>query len=173
MKKEFALVIGRFQPFCNNHLELLHWIVKKYQPKKILLGVGGNGKFDERHFLKFDEVKQMISPVLDEIKIEIEMKEIPDINNPPKYGKYVETFFEGMNENNTIVFTDNPYTGDCFDKHGNNYEVVCPKITSEIRATQVRQRIINHQEWEQMVPKPIFDYILKNELARRLADNDR
>lgn len=172
MKKKLALVIGRFQPFCNNHLELLNWITKKYQPKKILLGIGGNGKIDERHFLKFDEIKEMISPILEKIGTKIVIKEIPDINNPPKYGKYVETFFEEMSENNTTVFTDNPYTGDCFDKHGNNYEVVCPKITSKIRATQVRQKIKDHQKWKQMVPKSISDYILKNGLFKRLTDND-
>jgi len=164
-----ALIIGRFQPFSNNHMEVLETIKRDFGPKKILLGVGVSGKMDERNFLNFEEIKEMITPILNKLGVKYEIKAIPDINNPPKYARHVKLFFPEMNEDNTQIFTDNPYTGDCFDKHGNNYKVTMPKILSKIRATDVRKLMKEGENWEKLVPKPVAEYIKKNNCLERLG----
>ena len=166
-KYPLALVIARFQPFSENHDQLLREIVKKFNPEKLLLGIGTSGKIDGRYFLNFEEIKEIITPILENLGVEYEIKEIPDINNPPKYGSYVETFFPEMNEDTVQIFTDNTYTSDCFTKYGHNYKIVLPIIPSKIRATEVRDLIKNNGDWESFVPKNVAEYLKKNDCLKR------
>ena len=164
-----ALVIGRFQPFCNHHADILKKVLKTSGARKLLLGLGVSQKQDERNFLDFNERKEMITPILDNFDIAYEIRPITDINDPPNYGKHVESVFPEMNESNTRIFTENPYTSDCFNQHGHNYQVVPTTTTSSIRATEVRQLMIDSSEdWTKLVPDNVAELIKKNNYIDRL-----
>jgi nicotinamide mononucleotide adenylyltransferase len=165
-----ALIIGRFQPFCNHHVEVLQDVAKKTGVKKILLGIGVTKKTDERNFLTYEERKEIITPILENLGVEYEIRAIPDIHNPPKYGEYVESIFPEIKENNTRVFTDNDYTSDCFVNYGHNYEIVVPKVISPIRATLVRQLMKTDNNWEQYVLPNVANYLKSNGCIERLKE---
>jgi nicotinamide mononucleotide adenylyltransferase len=163
-----ALVIGRFQPFCNNHLELLEKIVKDCKPQKLILGIGICGVIDEKNFLNYDEIVTMINPILKDLGVDYEVKPVPDIHNPPKYAEHVKSIFPEISEENTKIFTDNTYLSDCFVNYGNNYKIVTPEIRSDVRATKVRLLMKDGGNWEEMVPKGIEENIKANNYIERL-----
>lgn len=163
-----ALVIGRFQPLCNHHVEILKEVLKVSGARKLLLGLGVSEKPDERNFLDFNERKEMLIPILDNLDIECEIRPITDINNPPKYGEHVESVFPEMNESNTKIFAENAYTSDCFIKYGHNYQVVPTTTTLSIRATEVRQLMIESEDWTKLVPSHVAEIIKKNNYIGRL-----
>jgi len=164
-----ALIIGRFQPFSENHEKLLKEIVRKYHPRKILLGIGVAEKMDERNFLTFDEIKEMVTPFLDTLGVEYELRAVPDINNPPKYGEHVESIFPEMTEDNTQLFTDNTYTSDCFVNYGHNYKVVDNlEIDSKVRATFVRGLMVTGGDWQKYVLPQVAECVKRNDYIKRL-----
>lgn len=154
MNNIYALVIGRFQPLCNHHVSMLQEIVTQYHPQKLFLGVGVATKMDERNFLNYDQIKKMLIPVLENLEIEFEIKPIPDINNPPKYGQHVQNIFTEISETNTTLFTENEYTSDCFVKYGHNYQVIRP-TELPIRATAIREMMRKNENWQQYVPEHV------------------
>lgn len=169
-EKQFPqiLVVGRFQPLCNHHVEMFKEAVRRSGVKKLLLGLGVSGQPDDKNFLDFNERQEMIIPVLNELGIEYEIRPISDINNPPKYGEHVESVFPEMNENNTQIFTENDYTIDCFINYGHNYKVIKPTTRSN-RATNVRNLMINNNpEWKNLVPPHVVALIDKNKYLNRL-----
>lgn len=160
MRNSYALVIGRFQPPCNHHVSILTELIEKYHPKKILLGIGVSQKKDDRNFLDYEEVKKLMIPILNNLNIKYEIKPIPDINNPPKYCEHVKSIFTEINENNTILYTENTYTSDCFIKYNHNYQIIKPTILP-IRATEIREMMLKNKNWQQFVPHHVAKYLKK------------
>ncbi|MFC1697261.1 NUDIX domain-containing protein [Nanoarchaeota archaeon] len=165
-----ALVIGRFQGVHIGHADLFKQLVEN-GVKKVYVGVGTVPEEDfpnKKNMFSFYETRQMLEPVIKESGLEYELKQIPDINNPPKYGEYVKEFFPEMNENNTFVFSGNSYTTDCFTNYGLNYEIKDPikRNGEDLCATVVRQKIIDQDEtWRDLVPETT-EQIIDNHAGR-------
>jgi nicotinamide mononucleotide adenylyltransferase len=159
--KTFALVIGRFQPPCNHHVSMLQEIVKKFHPQKLFIGIGVSVKNDDKNFLQYEEVKELMILILNSLDIIYEIKPISDINNPPKYCDHVKSIFTKINEDNTCLYTENTYTSDCFINYGHKFEVILPTILP-MRATLVREMMLNNKnEWKNNVPNHVVKYLEK------------
>jgi len=160
-EKEYGLIIGRFQPPCLHHLEFLQEVINS-GVKELLISVGDSGIIDDKNFLSATLVKDLLIPNLNKLNFPYQIKIIPDIHNPPKYADHVKTFFPFINELNTCLFTDNPYTYDCFINYGHNFEYQTQHILPT-RATNIRQMIINNNlNWKNFVPPNVNDFITKN-----------
>ncbi len=160
-KKEFGLIIGRFQPPCLHHLQFINQVIKS-GIKKLLIGIGDAEIIDDKNFLTAKQVESLLIPNLNILNFPYELKIIPDIHNPPKYAKHVKSYFPLINESNTCLFTDNNYTSDCFNNYGHNFEIITPKILP-IRATNIRQMILDQNyQWQNLVPVNVFDFITNN-----------
>jgi len=158
--KQYGLIIGRFQPPCLHHLKFFKEVINS-GIKELIIGVGDSSIVDDQNFLTAAQVKDLLTPNLDQLNFPYQIKVIPDINNPPKYANYVMTFFPQISESNTCLFTDNTYTSDCFTNHGHNFEHITPTILPT-RATTIRQMITsNDPTWQSLVPKNVKDFISK------------
>jgi nicotinamide mononucleotide adenylyltransferase len=157
-KKEFGLIIGRFQPPCLHHLKFINQVIHS-GIKKLLVGIGDAQIIDERNFLTAQEVESLLIPNLDKLNFPYQIKIIPDIHNPPKYADHVKTFFPFINELNTCLFTENDYLYNCFINYGHSFQLIKPKILST-HATSVRQMISdNNLEYQNLVPLNVIEYI--------------
>lgn len=157
--KHFGLIIGRFQPPCLHHLEFFKEVINS-GIKELVIGVGDSGVIDDKNFLSAHQVKDLLIPNLDQLNFPYQIQIIPDIHNPPKYADHVKTFFPFIDESNTCLFTDNPYTSDCFINYGHHFEHLIPTILSS-RATNIRQMILeNNPNWVKLVPENIVKFIL-------------
>jgi 8-oxo-dGTP diphosphatase len=159
-----ALIIGRFQPPCNHHVDVLKQAAALPGIEKLLVGIGVAPKPDKRNFLTGDEVEELLTPILDGIGKPYTLRQVPDINDPPAYCRHVESIFAGMDEANTLLFTDNTYTSECFTQHGHHYAVREPKPLG-IRGTDVRHAMSHDRHgkgWQRYVPKHVADYLKKH-----------
>ena len=169
-----ALVIGRFQPVHLGHVALLEGI-DSMGLEKILLGIGVEGKGrTERNPFHYQEIKEMLEPVVAKLETPVEMYPIPDIHDSANYAVHVETI-TGCSENDTIVVSGNEYTLDCFTNYGKNYqtgsiEKRVPVETGYICATKVRECIRTGGPWRDYVPKTTEKFIeSKGDIFERCA----
>lgn len=158
--KEYGLIIGRFQPPCLHHFNFINQVIHS-GIKKLLIGVGDSQIIDQRNFLTAKQVISLLTPNLDLLNFSYEIKIIPDINNPPKYANHVKTFFTVIDESNTCLFTDNPYTSNCFTNYGHKFEHQTQTILPS-RATDIRQMIYQkNKNISTLIPDNVFKFLLK------------
>lgn len=164
--KYYGLIIGRFQPPCLHHLDFIQEVINS-GIKELLIGVGNSGTIDDKNFLTANQVKELLIPNLNKLNFPYQVQIIPDIHNPPKYADHVKTFFPFINKSNTCLFTDNPYTYDCFINYGHHFEHLTPTILPS-RATNIRQMIINQDSsWVKLVPSNIAEFIKDNKSIKQ------
>jgi nicotinamide mononucleotide adenylyltransferase len=93
----------------------------------------------------------------EQLSIPVEIYNIPDINNMPKYAGHVEAV-TGCSEYDTIVISGNSYLTDCFTKFGKDYKVYqqqfnYPTKGGYLCATMVREMLLKGESWEEFVPE--------------------
>ena len=157
MNKMIALFIGRFQPFHNGHLEIIKNIKDKYE--KIIIGIGSsqNGNNIINPFT-VEERKLMIQKTLKLYKINnYNIVKIPDINNYPKWVSHVKNIVPDFD----AVITNNPITKSLFKKKG--YLIVKTKFYNrkEFSGENIRKKILLDENWENSIPKPVYNIIKK------------
>ena len=153
-----GLIIGRFQPVHNGHVELLKE-VDEMGLEKLILGIGEEGKGrNPRNPFYFDEITQMWLPELKKLATPAELYKIPDIGDDEDYAAYVEKI-TSCNEQNTILVSGNDYTVDCFTNYGRNYKTKTPTRQIQLEnkdylcATRIRQWMANDGLWKEYVPE--------------------
>lgn len=161
-----GLVIGRFQPVADNHTSLLREI-DKLGLDEIVLGLGTpkSGFLNNKNPFYFNEVMQMLVPILDRLKTPYSIHHIPDINDPERYTSYVEGI-TGCTKDNTILISENPKTIKCFTSFGHEYKIknLVAEVTSDsggLRGTYVRELIKNNKNWEDFVPGSTAEVVKK------------
>lgn len=150
-----ALFIGRFQPFHKGHLKIIRNISKTYD--KIIIGIGSSqySHISENPFTS-EERMEMINQTLvrNDIK-NYKIILIPDIHNPPKWIEHVKSIIRDFD----VIITNNLFTKSLFLEK--NYEVIdTPLYKKEIYSgKEIRKRIRNGEQWEDLVPEEVERYI--------------
>ena len=153
-----GLIIGRFQPLHNGHLNFIRE-VDQMKLEKIILGIGDEciGRTPWNPFT-FDEVKQMWLPEIAKLVTPVEIYKIPDIHNSEHYASHVESI-TGCDSKKTIIFSGNGATLDCFTNYGKDYQVrslgkhIPLNDNGYVCATNVREMIGTNKDWKKYVPK--------------------
>ncbi|MCX6651429.1 MAG: nicotinamide-nucleotide adenylyltransferase [Methanomassiliicoccales archaeon] len=161
-----CLLIGRFQPFHNGHLEVVRKISRECD--ELIIGIGSaqishtlDNPFTagERHL--------MISRALREEGIrDYFLVPIVDIN---QYGVWV-SHVRSMVPPFERVYTNNPLTKRLFSEAG--YDVVAsPMFNREhYSGTEIRKRMMSGDDWRQFVPAAVADVIDSIDGVRRMRD---
>lgn len=155
--RDTALMIGRFQPFHNGHVNMFTSLYC-LGIKKLVIVIGRD--------VKNDKLRNPIEPMLignviqSFIKrcsdtpfqgMKFDVKIIDDINRPNEYAGYISEK-TGLNADNSLIASNNPYVLDCFKKW--------PQFTMgseknfRISATKIREMIKSGDtSWKELVPK--------------------
>ncbi len=151
-----GLLIGRFQPVHNGHVDLMQQ-VDKLGLDEIVLGIGSNldGRTPKNPFF-YDEVREMWLPILENISTPTEIYRIPDINSPKNYAQHVENM-TSVNKDNIILISGNPNTVVCFP----DYECVTLKENVNLHASIVRNAIKEKKPWKQYLPESSINLVDK------------
>jgi nicotinamide mononucleotide adenylyltransferase len=178
MKKyKQALVIGRFDPLCKNHLDLFKQ--GREIAETLLIGVGvpnyerarqvlDKKKYEEyllKDLLSYERKKQFIETALGGNNKHI--VPIQDIFDKKRYAKHVINCFaeQGIILDNCVLIGENQYTYECF--RGTKIDIVVAKDRTGYHATDARREIMEKGHSNKLACD------LTNVEMKRIARNQR
>ncbi len=163
-----ALYIGRFQPFHNGHLNSVEQIINS-EITKIIFGVGSSDQeLTTKNPFNFFERKSMIELVMQalnsqrNIAIEFEVLAIPDFDTNTQWVEYIMENLPSFE----VVFSGNPITSQCFNNTNIKFRTL--EYNKIIKASTIRQKILEHGNWEELVPAEIVQFLISINANNRL-----
>jgi len=159
-----GLLIGRFQPFHLGHLEAFRFALT--QVDKLWIGIGSSNKPSEKNNpFTADERKDMIlSSIEDSISNRIEIFYIPDFENHMEWIKNIDLTVPSFE----VVFTNDELTQVLYRKRGKKVIPVPFKEREILSGTNIREKIISDQNWEELVPEGTKNVLQKIGAKNRL-----
>jgi len=143
-----ALFIGRFQPFHLGHLDVLKQIQKKYDVIKI--GIGSSQESETaRNPWTASFRKEMIENSAKKLDADIQVFEIPDINNDEKWVSHVQEIVGEFD----VVYSGNDHVRELFQIAG--LTTITQIFNLDINATLIRQKINKKEDVSSYVPAEV------------------
>ncbi len=176
MQKVRGILIGRMQPVHNGHMEVIKQILDEVD--EIIIGIGSaQASHELKDPFTAGERIVMMSQALAERDIDPSRYYIipmQDINFNAIWVSHVKMLTPPFN----IVYSGNPLVKQLFSEEG--YEVKQPPLYDRLHlsGTEVRRRILNDENWQELVPKASVDLIneisgverLKNLSVKEVSD---
>ena len=144
-----GLLIGRFQPFHIGHLSAVEFALSKVE--KLWIGIGSSNKPNEKkNPFTADERREMILSSIDENTVkQIQIFNIPDVDDHEKWTYHVDSIVPKYD----VVFSNDDFTKSLFSKRGIKVISVPLKERESLSGTNVREKIVSDQKWEDLVPE--------------------
>ncbi|MCT4592207.1 MAG: nicotinamide-nucleotide adenylyltransferase [Candidatus Gracilibacteria bacterium] len=166
MKKRI-LYIGRFQPFHLGHLDAIKQIFEKESPDQLIIAIGSaECSFDRKNPFTASERYVMIEEALEEGGIIDKCSIIPiaNINNNAIWVHYLRSILPDFQK----AYSDSYFVKEIFK----NSDIKTGDIQKRlpISATQVRQKMLDNQEWQKDVHHKVAEYIQSINGAERLIN---
>ncbi|WP_462316164.1 nicotinamide-nucleotide adenylyltransferase [Methanobrevibacter sp.] len=176
MQKVRGILIGRMQPVHNGHMEVIKQILNEVD--EIIIGIGSaQASHELKDPFTAGERIVMMSQALAEKDIDPSRYYIipmQDINFNAIWASHVKMLTPPFN----IVYSGNPLVKQLFGEEG--YEVRQPPLYDRLHlsGSEVRRRILNDENWQELVPKASVDLIneingverLKNLSVKEVSD---
>ena len=159
-----GLLIGRFQPFHLGHLEALHFALTKVD--NLWIGLGSSNKPLQKNnpFSAEERQKMILDSIGDSIKNRIQFYPIPDLENHVKWIELIDNIVPKFD----VIFTNDDLTKHLYSKRDITVMSI-PFINREILSgTNIRDRILSDQSWENLVPEGTKNYLNKIDVKNRL-----
>jgi len=166
-----AVLIGRFQPLHNGHVEIVEQILGEVD--ELVIGIGSA---QESHTLDnpftAGERALMISRALAERGVDasrVYIIPIPDVKNNAIWVSHVCSLCPPF----STVYSGNALVKRLFAEAG--FEVKSPPLfkRKEYWGTEVRDRMLKGERWEELVPKAVVKVMQEIKALERLRDLKR
>ena len=149
-----GLFIGRFQPFHKGHKESIESISEKVD--EIVIGIGSaDSSHNSKNPFTAGERIRMIQRSLQIEGTNIYTIPIVDIDRNSVWVSHVES----LSPDFSVVYTNNKLVTRLFEEAGykvKNHEKVSRDVLS---GTEIRKRIVEDEDWEDLVPSAVVDQI--------------
>jgi len=143
-----GIFIGRFQPFHNGHLAIIRKALREVDKLIIIIGSKQEARTGNNP-LTADERELLIKETLNSLKIErftiIQLADIPDDN---QYAGYVG---ENTGDFSVVYCGENQLVKRLFQEAG--HKVISSQRLNGWMATEIREKIRNDENFEDLVPK--------------------
>jgi nicotinamide-nucleotide adenylyltransferase len=169
-----GLYIGRFQPFHLGHLEAVKYILGKVDELVIVVGSAHDSHTQENPFTAGERIT-MIRLALKEARIDANrytVLPLPDAEFHKVWVSHLLSQTPGFD----LVFTNEPLTGRLLKEAGMPVEKIPMFNRGAYTATEVRKRIIERKNWEELLPKSVAAYVKQikgEERMREIAQTDK
>lgn len=168
MDKVRGILIGRMQPVHNGHMEVIKRILEEVD--EIVIGIGSAQLSHEvKDPFTAGERVVMMTQALAEIDVDPSRYYIipmQDINFNAIWASHVKMLTPPF----SIVYSGNPLVKQLFAEEG--YEVRQPPLYDRIHlsGTEVRRRILEDKNWQELVPKATADLLKEIDGVNRLKN---
>ena len=168
MQKVRGILIGRMQPVHNGHMQVINKILEEVD--EIIIGIGSAQLSHElKDPFTAGERIIMISQALADAGIDASRYYIipmQDINFNAIWPSHVKMLTPPF----SIVYSGNPLVKQLFCEEG--YEVRQPPLYDRLHlsGSEVRRRILNDENWQELVPQASVDLITEINGVERLKN---
>ncbi len=161
-----GLMMGRFQPFHLGHLELAKQILE-HCDEVIIAITSSQFNYLEKDPFTAGERIEMVHNSIKESNLDLSRCIILSLENQfniATWSSYIKS---------NLPHFDKVYSGNDYVKMllaDSNIEVITPEFLErqKFSATKIRSMIISNEEWEQLVPNAVSEFIKKINGVNRL-----
>jgi len=163
-----GVFVGRFQPFHNGHLKAMEDILKKVDELVIVVGSSQYSHRVNNPFTAGERIT-MIRQALEEEGIQPSRYWIVPVPDTHVHVIWVSQVL-GYTPKFDVVYTNDPLTRRLFVESGFKVKPV-PFYEREVySATEIRKRMMDGENWEELVPKGVAQVINEIGGVERLRD---
>ena len=161
-----GLMMGRFQPFHLGHLDLIKQILKECD-EVIILVTSAQFNYLEKDPFTAGERIEMIYNSIKESDIDSTRCIVLAIENQFNIATW-SSYLKSMLPHFDRVYSGNEYVKMLLAD--SDIEVIKPVFLdrSQFNATKIRSMIIAEENWKELVPNPVYDFIQKINGKNRL-----
>ncbi len=162
----YSLVIGRFQPLHNGHMEVLRKCAEESDHLIIGIGSAQYSHDPDNPFTAGERYKMLSDSLRDESIAEFSIVPVEDLNRYSVWVAHVVSMVPPFKR----VYSNNSMTRRLFEEAG--YEVRrSPMYNRNIYSgTEVRRRITTGEEWRDLVPPAVVEIIDAVDGVGRIKD---
>ena len=156
-------MIARWRPVHRGHASVLCALCDRAD--EALIGIGSANRYNARNPFTLDETRQMIQLVLAD-RENYQLIPVPDLDDGPRWREMVIALFGHLD----LFVTDNPYVENLLAK---DYRLIKPVdlIPADERVAidgmMVRREMARGNDWRELVPDPIAEFITAQGLDTR------
>jgi nicotinamide-nucleotide adenylyltransferase len=163
-----ALFVGRFQPFHYGHLHAVEAILKEADELIIVVGSAQMSHEPDNPFTAGERL-EMIKYALDAAGIDRDLYMLIPIPDAPAHRVWVSQV-ESQTPIFDVVYTNQPLTRRLLIEAG--YEVREIKLyeREKFEASEIRHRILRNENWEDLVPPEVYEFVKGMEGEERIRD---
>ena len=163
-----GIFVGRFQPVHNGHLEIIKKIVEDVDELVILVGSSQYSHRLDNPFTAGERIT-MIRKAIEEKGIHLSriwIIPVPDVHQHALWVSQIVAYSPKVD----IVYANEPLTSRLFIEAGFKVKSM-PFIKREVYlATEIRKRMTEGENWEELVPSSVANFIKKIEGDVRLRE---
>jgi nicotinamide-nucleotide adenylyltransferase len=163
-----GLLVGRFQPLHKGHLKAMKDILEKVDELIIVVGSSQYSHTMENPFTTGERVL-MIRQALTEEDVNPSRYWIIPVPDMHIHMIWVAEVI-GYTPKFDTIYTNEPLTRRLFIESGFNVKPVPFHQREEYSSTEIRERILNKKNWEELVPETVAKFIKEINGAERLHD---
>jgi len=165
---QIGVIVGRFQPFHNGHLQLIQTILSEVNFLKIGIGSSQYSNTMYNPF-SYDERKEFIIQSLNSENVDPDLYDIypiPDLHNMKKWVAQVLDVFGNFN----IFYSNNDWIRQLLKKSGKKVGIKHIFDFKRFNGTYIRQMICDNESIQNLVPTSVISYLIKIDGIKRVKD---
>jgi len=148
--------IGRFQPYHNGHHEMVKRIAEDEEVDELVLGIGsaGDSHMTSDPFTAGERI-MMVTKSLQRFDLVTYAVPIEDLERNSVWVSHVQS----MSPDFDVAYSNNPLVIQLFEEEGVEVRQ-SPMFNREVlEGTEVRERMIEGENWRGLVPDPVAEVI--------------
>jgi nicotinamide-nucleotide adenylyltransferase len=163
-----GVFIGRFQPFHKGHLEVVKIILEGINELVLIVGSSQYSHMLDNPFTAGERIT-MIRKTIEEEKIQLPaiwVVPVPDVHQHALWVSQIVSYSPKFD----VAYTNEPLTHRLFIEAGVRVKPI-PLIKRKVySATEIRRRMIEEENWEELVPSSVADFIKEIDGIVRLQE---
>ena len=161
-----GLLIGRFQPFHLGHLDAVLFALARVDDLSICIGSSNKHNEKKNPFSAAERRDMIISSIEPSIVKRLKIFNIPDIDNHEKWTFEIDQIVPKYD----VVFSNDDFTKNLFEIRQINVIQVILKDREKFSGTNVRQLILDDENWQDLVPEGTRKVLDKINAIERLKN---